>query len=96
MYRNTVYTINIVVRYYSNCGRLGYKETKQIKKNNKRSLSGWVHVTGCLTSNTDGVSEKGGGGWIYVAGAAEDLGLLLWQHGSQLHWQYEATRRDEL
>lgn len=38
-----------------------YKETRQTKKSNESSLSGWVHMTGCLTSNTDEVSKMGGG-----------------------------------
>ena len=40
-------------------------------------------MTGRLTRNTDEVSEmggRGGGGGGFVAGAAEDLYLLLWQH----------------
>lgn len=88
------------------CGSVSYKKTKQDKKkkkkkknHNKRSLSGWAHMTGCLTGNSDEVSETGGGGvrgWNFATGTKEDLCLLLWQHDSQLRRQYEATRRDEL
>lgn len=51
-------------------------------------------MTGCLTSNTDEVSETGGGIWSLVLQRiyARNYGNMT----SQLRQQYEATTQDEL
>lgn len=67
-----------------------YKETRQTKKSNESSLPGWVHMTGCLTSNTDEVSKMGGGGGLRICGwgcgGSMSVTMATWHSTTRTVW----------